>query len=353
MLLSGGGLSEALSLPRAAALAISAVVRCLDLLSTASQAAPAMTTNRISISSSPRGPRAPHFADEPSRIASSLDAVFSYQRSAGFLAESLRSSHVDEAGNVRHPDYEDDDDDDVGSIAEQERRWRARLEEEDQDDDDEDRVGHTFSPASAGSKHNDFWTTSVSQSYDSGAESDSGPPAALLVDTAGPDSRSHALPPNALGTSPASIGVHYNDLPDSAGERSPLLGRTRSRGAMSQVGRPGAPSFLSVETNDSRAPRQRRSSVFSREAWKAKIEEHRGESTWGQTLFNCINVLVGVGLLADPLAFADAGWILGTLLLLYCALVTNCRFSFLFTDSLSGRLIWFSRGQTRQRCSPP
>lgn len=37
-----------------------------------------------------------------------------------------------------------------------------------------------------------------------------------------------------------------------------------------------------------------------------------------------VNVLIGVGLLADPLAFADAGWILGTLILLFCALVTNC-----------------------------
>lgn len=37
-----------------------------------------------------------------------------------------------------------------------------------------------------------------------------------------------------------------------------------------------------------------------------------------------VNVLIGVGLLADPLAFADAGWIFGTLILLFCALVTNC-----------------------------
>lgn len=38
-----------------------------------------------------------------------------------------------------------------------------------------------------------------------------------------------------------------------------------------------------------------------------------------------VNVLIGVGLLADPLAFADAGWIFGTLILLFCALVTNCK----------------------------
>ncbi|KAL8287435.1 hypothetical protein RQP46_003293 [Phenoliferia psychrophenolica] len=66
-----------------------------------------------------------------------------------------------------------------------------------------------------------------------------------------------------------------------------------------------------------------RVSVISAEAWKEAIEESRGMSTFGQTLFNTINVLIGVGLLAEPLAFADAGWVCGTLLLLFCALITN------------------------------
>lgn len=38
--------------------------------------------------------------------------------------------------------------------------------------------------------------------------------------------------------------------------------------------------------------------------------------------------MVGVGLLALPLAFADAGWLLGSFLLLFCALITNCRLPF-------------------------
>ncbi|KAK4705555.1 solute carrier family 32 (vesicular inhibitory amino acid transporter), partial [Phenoliferia sp. Uapishka_3] len=67
----------------------------------------------------------------------------------------------------------------------------------------------------------------------------------------------------------------------------------------------------------------RRLSVISAEAWSEAIEESRGMSTFGQTLFNTVNVLIGVGLLAEPLAFADAGWICGTLLLLFCALITN------------------------------
>jgi len=41
-----------------------------------------------------------------------------------------------------------------------------------------------------------------------------------------------------------------------------------------------------------------------------------GESGNGQTLFNAVAVLVGVGLLSMPLAFSYAGWIGGTIMLL-------------------------------------
>ena len=40
-------------------------------------------------------------------------------------------------------------------------------------------------------------------------------------------------------------------------------------------------------------------------------------------MFNAIAVLVGIGVLSEPLAFAYAGWIGGTLLLLFFGIVTN------------------------------
>ncbi|KAL7007533.1 hypothetical protein EMMF5_002997 [Cystobasidiomycetes sp. EMM_F5] len=49
----------------------------------------------------------------------------------------------------------------------------------------------------------------------------------------------------------------------------------------------------------------------------------QGLSTSGQTLFNAINVLVGVGILAEPLAFSQAGWVLGVTLLLFYSALTN------------------------------
>ncbi|KAF9478044.1 hypothetical protein BDN70DRAFT_809596 [Pholiota conissans] len=40
-----------------------------------------------------------------------------------------------------------------------------------------------------------------------------------------------------------------------------------------------------------------------------------GQSTFGQTLFNSIAILLGVGMLSEPLAFAYAGWGIGTFLI--------------------------------------
>lgn len=47
-----------------------------------------------------------------------------------------------------------------------------------------------------------------------------------------------------------------------------------------------------------------------------------GQSTVPQTIFNSINVLIGVGLLALPVGFLKAGWILGVPILLVCGLAT-------------------------------
>lgn len=48
-----------------------------------------------------------------------------------------------------------------------------------------------------------------------------------------------------------------------------------------------------------------------------------GTSTLLQSWFNTVNALVGVGILALPLAFSYAGWIGGTVLFLVCGLLTN------------------------------
>ena len=47
-----------------------------------------------------------------------------------------------------------------------------------------------------------------------------------------------------------------------------------------------------------------------------------GQSTAPQTIFNSINVLIGVGLLALPVGFLKAGWVLGVPILLTCGTAT-------------------------------
>jgi len=47
-----------------------------------------------------------------------------------------------------------------------------------------------------------------------------------------------------------------------------------------------------------------------------------GQSTLPQTIFNSINVLIGVGLLSLPMGIKYAGWLCGMATLLCCALVT-------------------------------
>jgi len=48
-----------------------------------------------------------------------------------------------------------------------------------------------------------------------------------------------------------------------------------------------------------------------------------GQSTVPQTIFNSVNVLIGVGLLSLPLAMKQAGWLIGLLFLAFAAVTTS------------------------------
>lgn len=53
------------------------------------------------------------------------------------------------------------------------------------------------------------------------------------------------------------------------------------------------------------------------------IEKVLAKSSFVQAVFNAVNVLVGVGILALPLSFRLAGWFYGSLIFLFCLLGTN------------------------------
>jgi vesicular inhibitory amino acid transporter len=48
-----------------------------------------------------------------------------------------------------------------------------------------------------------------------------------------------------------------------------------------------------------------------------------GQSTLPQTVFNSVNVLVGIGILSLPLAFKYSGWVIGMVFLAFSAVVTS------------------------------
>ncbi|GAA5905724.1 hypothetical protein JCM8208_000878 [Rhodotorula glutinis] len=293
-----------------------------------------MTSRRIPISSTTRQPQQ-GAAHAEGAIQSSLDLVWSFSRSAAFFGENLPSgpSFVDPSRFPR-PLTHLDDTDDVDSSG---RPTDRATTTDDNTDDDPDH------------DHDEPW---------SGDELDEGAHHAFdgleqggTAGGAAPSGREQ-LPPNAVGRGRTAsrrvstatqehgqAGATWRDKP-TADERTPLLpggglpspssshlspfdATEDSTIAYRDDGQEYAvhPAVAAVKAGGGR----RRASTLptSRAEWKAAIESHRGESTWGQTLFNTVNVLIGVGLLAEPLAFADAGWVGGMLLLVFCALVTN------------------------------
>ncbi|GAA5922690.1 hypothetical protein JCM3775_006101 [Rhodotorula graminis] len=295
-----------------------------------------MTSRRIPISSTTRQPQQ-GTAHAEGAIQSSLDLVWSYSRSAAFFGENLPSgpSFVDPSRFPRALD----DADDVDSAG---RPTDRATTTDDNTDDDPD---HDHDEPWSGEDELDEGAHHAFDGLEQGG-------AAGGAAAATPGGREQ-LPPNAVGRGRTAsrrvstatqehgqAGATWRDKP-AADERTPLLpgggGLTSpssshlspfdaaegSTIAYRDDGQEYAvhPAVAAVRAGGGR--RRASTLTFSRAAWKAAIEEHRGESTWGQTLFNTVNVLIGVGLLAEPLAFADAGWVGGILLLVFCALVTN------------------------------
>ncbi|KAF8342961.1 transmembrane amino acid transporter protein-domain-containing protein [Cantharellus anzutake] len=120
-------------------------------------------------------------------------------------------------------------------------------------------------------------------------------------------------------------------------ERSPLLLRRSSIQFQNTlpVSSPPNASRLSETTTSGRRKShshgtlRRQNSVSLRER---KVDSSAG-STYNQSLFNSTAVLLGVGILSEPYAFAQAGWVMGTLLTIgYGALAC-------YTAKILGRMI--------------
>ncbi|KAJ1599209.1 hypothetical protein NDA14_004314 [Ustilago hordei] len=98
-------------------------------------------------------------------------------------------------------------------------------------------------------------------------------------------------------------------------EATPLLGRNRSSDA-NLASRRKSSNYAALH-------RPSESGAISNRSESSYQGHELGNSTLLQSWFNTVNALVGVGILALPLAFSYAGWIGGAVLFLVCGLLTN------------------------------
>ncbi|KAL1952046.1 hypothetical protein VTO73DRAFT_1195 [Trametes versicolor] len=122
------------------------------------------------------------------------------------------------------------------------------------------------------------------------------------------------IPP---GTRPRYTSSPYSDDAPTprGGERTPLIIRQPTSSTSTILGRP-TPEAEPVQERPHYAAIQRR---VSRVSVRSKAEpkvHHGGQSTFAQTLVNAVAVLFGIGMLSEPLAFAYAGWLGGSFIIL-------------------------------------
>ncbi|KAG1728152.1 transmembrane amino acid transporter protein-domain-containing protein [Suillus paluster] len=99
-------------------------------------------------------------------------------------------------------------------------------------------------------------------------------------------------------------------------ETTPLLQGSSASNQVSHWG-PDSDSYFGGEPTDQSLLR-RKSSVSLKRSYN-----YGGQSTYGQTLLNSIAILLGIGMLSESLAFAYAGWIGGTALIIFLGFL-NC-----------------------------
>ncbi|UZJ56112.1 hypothetical protein CBS101457_005432 [Exobasidium rhododendri] len=160
----------------------------------------------------------------------------------------------------------------------------------------------------------------------------------LTVDDQGEEerSRSRSRSPKRLNSVRAASSLRIRDSQSSNESESSGKGEVKSRIARTKRGSTSqddanesspllTPSGLEARQPDERllrTPSWFRTSGTSGTNTKFRTQGY-GTSTFWQSWFNTVNALVGVGILALPLAISYAGLIPGIFLFLLCGLVTN------------------------------
>ncbi|KAG8856309.1 hypothetical protein FRB96_006460 [Tulasnella sp. 330] len=174
-----------------------------------------------------------------------------------------------------------------------------------------------------------------------------GPPSATPPNTSIP-SRGYVLPRNHSNrafrerqarvaatrsrmSGQSSMSAHLSGMQSfSPTERTPLVSRTPDMVSTNViVSRPSLPTSSEVgfATNTTITPMKRARTMSHAPARRRKSSVSKpriqgGTSTFGQTLFNSIAILLGIGMLSCPLGFAYAGWFGGTVLMIFFGFLT-------------------------------
>ncbi|KAG0146698.1 hypothetical protein CROQUDRAFT_657050 [Cronartium quercuum f. sp. fusiforme G11] len=291
-----------------------------------------------------------HAPESSSRgvFASSIDLVRGYQRSQSYLAENLSSSLNQSSLSTSYQASRDH----RGDV---ESQWEA---------DDEFEDGRSLSPTPEDGYDTDEGPEMSSLDGDHPRQPSGTPnlsthsarysvsPHASTFPTGLRKFWSQRLSANfrTPKASSSSLRAQINDPassetgqlanpswhPNSHAERSGLLAPSMSVRNYDSVSDSSSAQLIYTDSSSIKGlsrkrrsghlPRHRSSSFSCDTAHQPGISDPisgTGTSTFGQTLFNSFNILCGVGLLSEPLAFSSAGWVGSALLFLFCGLVTN------------------------------
>ncbi|EPQ28176.1 uncharacterized protein PFL1_04503 [Pseudozyma flocculosa PF-1] len=205
-------------------------------------------------------------------------------------------------------DYDDDDDDEFGDGEEEyDGRRRAGLGRDRADDDDDEWRGQPLPP------------NAVQRNTPRGRSRRSGPASAGGTTATTNDALRDPFADGADTTTP-------NDRAES----TPLLDGRERRHRSSYLSTASASADASTAVDDhdpdfdlDDADGALLASALSAADPTPPTSGAPGSSTFLQSWFNTVNALVGVGILALPLAFSYAGWIGGAGLFLVCGALTN------------------------------
>ncbi|EGG10358.1 uncharacterized protein MELLADRAFT_94434 [Melampsora larici-populina 98AG31] len=284
-------------------------------------------------------------------IASSIDLVHSYSRSQSFINENLPSSFnyssfsTSYQTNRLQPDVEsqweaDDENEENESLA-LSHEETGYISDEEPDlssiDDHQPEVRQLLEPSTPkprrmrhSASHNpqtlrgglqDFWSRRLSINFRN-----------LKPSTSSLKASSHLTNSSHLGKSSESSLRPIQNLERS--DRQSVITDSQS----AQAFRPYPKRRIASEAQPAFSSSSNDTTYHNHvEGDTLPAPPAIGTSTFGQTLFNSFNVLCGVGLLSEPLAFSSAGWVSSIFLFLFCGLATN------YTAKILARLMMEDR----------